>query len=99
MSAWAFHGWPSVAASLAAYFAGGLALGGVHFGGLWWTARLFAGGDRLLLALGVMLGRIVLLGGLLTLVSFAGAPPLLAAAAGVLLARPVVTRRIRRVVA
>ncbi|MCW6513139.1 ATP synthase subunit I [Lichenifustis flavocetrariae] len=98
MSAWAYHGWPSwaVAASFAAYFAGGLALGGLHFGGLWWNTRLFADGGRLTLAMAAMLGRIVFLGGVLTLVSFEGAPPLLATATGVLLARAVVTRRTRR---
>ncbi len=97
MSAQTFHGWPPwvMALGLAGYFAGGIALGGVHFGGLWWTARLFAEGDRMMVAVGIMIGRIVVLGGLLTLVSFAGAPPLLAAAAGVLLARSVVTRRVR----
>ncbi|MCW6512181.1 ATP synthase subunit I [Lichenifustis flavocetrariae] len=98
MSAWSFHGWSSwfIALSLAFHCAMGLVLGGLHFGGLWWNTRLFADGGRLTLAMAAMLGRIVVLGGVLTLVSFEGAPPLLATATGVLLARAVVTRRTRR---
>ena len=41
-----------------------------------------------------MIGRFALLGGLLTLASLEGAPPLLAMALGVLVARVVVMRRV-----
>ncbi len=82
--------------SLAVHCALGLVLGGLHFGGLWWNTRLFAEGGPLTLAIAAMLGRIVILGGVLTLVSFEGAAPLIATAAGVLLARALVTRRIGR---
>jgi hypothetical protein len=44
-----------------------------------------------------MIGRFVLLGGLLTLASFEGALPLLLMALGVLIARPVVMRHVKRV--
>ena len=88
-------GW-AMGLSLAAHLAVGIALGGMHFGGLWWNTRLFSEGGRAATAVAVMVGRIVLLGGVLTLVSFEGAAPLLATALGVLLARPLVTRRVRK---
>jgi hypothetical protein len=73
--------------NLAGYLAAGTVLGLIYFGALWWTANLFAGGGRAAMAIGLTIGRFVLLGGSLTLVSLEGAAPLLAVALGVLLGR------------
>ena len=81
--------------SLAAHLAAGIALGVVYFCSLWWNARRFAAGGRAITAVALMIGRFVLLGGLLTLASLEGALPLLMMALGVLIARPVVIRRVR----
>lgn len=75
---------------LAAGFGGGL----LYFQGLWWNARLLAAGGRLTTAIALGLGRFILLGSLLALASLEGAPPLLAMALGILMARPAVMRRI-----
>lgn len=86
---------PDVAAlDLVAHFIAGMVLGLLYFRSLWWGARLFASGGRAARAAAFVLGRFVLLGGLLALVSMEGALPLLAAALGVVLARPLVVRRI-----
>jgi F1F0 ATPase subunit 2 len=85
----------AMALSLAAHLAAGLGLGFFHFGALWRAARLLTGGGRATPAIAVLIGRWVLLGGLLALASLEGAPPLLAMALGVLLARSRVLRRVR----
>jgi F1F0 ATPase subunit 2 len=87
---------PHAAAVLGAgaHLALGLGLGLVYFRGLWWNARLFASKGRAAMAVGLVLGRFVLLGGLLTLASLEGALPLLATALGVLIGRSVVMRRV-----
>jgi F1F0 ATPase subunit 2 len=85
--------WP-VALSLAGHFTAGFLLGLVYFRGLWWNARLFASGGRVITTIGLMLGRFILLGGLLTLVSLQGAMPLLMTALGVLIARAVFMRHL-----
>ncbi|SDS51748.1 F1/F0 ATPase, subunit 2 [Bradyrhizobium canariense] len=79
---------------LAGHFVAGLLLGLVYFRSLWWNARLFVAGERVVTTIGLMLGRFVLLGGLLTLVSFEGALPLLVMALGILIARSVFMRRV-----
>lgn len=81
---------------LAAHLAAGLVLGLLYFGSVWWNARQFAAGGRLLRTIGLMLGRFALLGSVLTLASLEGALPLLLTALGVLLARPVVAHAASR---
>ena len=81
-------------ADLAAHLIAGSLLGLVHFRGLWWNARLFTAGGRATTAILLMVGRIALLGGLLTLASLEGAAPLLVTALGVLIARAVIVRRL-----
>lgn len=75
----------------------GMVAGGLYFRLLWWNTRLFAQG-RLAAAIATMIGRFGLLGGGLALVSLHGAAPLLAMALGVLVARSVVMRLMRRAV-
>jgi F1F0 ATPase subunit 2 len=81
---------------LLVYFGAGIALGAVYFRGLWWNARLFAEGASLAVTIGIGIGRFVLLGSMLTLASFEGAMPLLLVALGVLVARSVVMRSVRK---
>ena len=81
--------------SLAAYLAAGVALGFNNFQSLRWNACRFTGGGRTTTAIALTVGRFALLGGLLTLASLEGALPLLMVALGVLIARPVVMRRVR----
>ena len=80
--------------SLAAHSAAGIGLGVLYFRSLWWNAAgspEAAANDDIAL----MLGRFVLLGGLLTLASLEGALPLLMMALGVLIARSAMMRTIR----
>jgi F1F0 ATPase subunit 2 len=72
--------------------AAGIGLGIVYFNAVWWNARLFAMGGRASTTIVLIIGRLVLLGGLLALTSLEGALPLLAMALGVLVARPMVMR-------
>jgi F1F0 ATPase subunit 2 len=81
--------------SLGAHLGAGIVLGVFYFRGLWWNVRLFAGGGQAATAIIVMAGRFLLLGGLLTLASLEGAPPLLAMALGILAARSALIRRVR----
>jgi hypothetical protein len=62
----------------AAHLAVGIGLGMLYFGSVWWNARQFAAGARVLPTIASMIGRFVLLG-------------------GVLIARPVVMRHVKRV--
>lgn len=78
-----------------ASFIVGVVAGALFFGGLWWNARLFGTGGSTRTMILVMVGRYALLGGLLTLASLQGAMPLLLMAAGVLVARFLVMRRVR----
>jgi F1F0 ATPase subunit 2 len=80
---------------LPACLATGIALGLLYFHGLWHNARRFAGGGRVTTTIALMVGRVALLGGLLTLASLAGALPLLVMTLGVLIARAIVMRRVR----
>jgi len=81
----------AIAASLLAGFAIGL----LYFLGIWWQARLFAARGGGLIMIALILGRFAILAGALTLASMQGALPLLMAALGVFIARPVVMRRVR----
>ena len=80
---------------LTTHLAAGIVLGVVYFRGLWWNVRRLTHGSSLLTTIALMMGRFVLLGGLMTLASLEGALPLLMLALGVLVARSVVTRRLR----
>ncbi len=82
---------------LAAHLAGGLGLGVLYFGSLWWNARMLAGSGRLGTVMAFTVARFTLLGGILTLVSLEGAMPLLMTMLGVLVARSAVLRRAREV--
>ncbi|PIP97289.1 MAG: hypothetical protein COW75_07055 [Rhodobacterales bacterium CG18_big_fil_WC_8_21_14_2_50_71_9] len=74
-------------------FLGGLLLGLVHFSALRATAALIVGGGSALLGLVLTLGRVALLGAGLCAAAQGGALALLAAAAGVLVARALMLRR------
>ena len=87
----------SVLLGLCAHFAAGVMLGVLYFGTLWWNVRLFALTGRATTTAALMIGRFVLLGGLLTLASLEGALPLLVMAFGVLIGRAVVMRRLWQV--
>jgi F1F0 ATPase subunit 2 len=77
-------------------FALGAALGAAHFISLWGTVALMRGG-RTGLGLALQVLRFALLAGALVLLARQGANLFLAAAAGVLVVRVVLTRRARRV--
>jgi len=83
-----------LALTLSAHLIAGILLGLAYFHGVWWNARLFTAGGHVTTSILLMVGRIGLLGGLLTLASLEGAGPLLAMALGVLIARPLVMRRL-----
>jgi F1F0 ATPase subunit 2 len=83
-----------VVLNLSAHLAAGIALGILYFRSLWWNASRFTGGGRATTTITLMIGRFALLGGLLTLASLEGAPPLLMMALGILIARSAVMRRI-----
>ena len=87
----AFPAWAALA-SVAAHFAGGLALGRFYFHGLWRQTRRLVAGAGAATTIALMIARFALLGALLTLASFEGAPPLLALTFGVLIARRAVMR-------
>lgn len=87
-------GW-ATALALSVHFAVGIVLGAAYFQGLWWNARLFAEGASPMVTIGLLIGRFVLLGSLLTLASLEGAMPLLVMALGVLTARFVVMQSLR----
>ena len=80
---------------LAAHLGAGFALGIFHFRSLWWSACRFIGRGRVVATIALMIGRFVLIGGVLTLASLEGALPLLTMALGVLTARFVVMSRVR----
>ena len=81
------------ASGLGLHLVGGVAVGGLYFGSLWWHARLFDGAGRIRMLLTGMAVRFAVLGGVLTAASFEGAMPLLVTALGVLVARALVLRR------
>ncbi len=83
--------------SLVTHLGAGIVLGILYFRGLWWSVRRFAHGGNLVATIALMIGRFVLLGGLMTLASLEGALPLLVLALGVLVARSAVMRRVGEV--
>ncbi len=84
----------NVAPLLAAVVAGA-GLGAAHFGSLWWSVVLMRDGHT---GLGVAVQslRFVALAAALVLIARLGASPLLAAAAGVLVARALLMRGARK---
>jgi F1F0 ATPase subunit 2 len=87
----------TMALDLVGHLAAGLLLGLIYFRGLWWNARLFAAGGRVATTIGLMLGRFVLLGGFLILVSLEGALPLLMTTLGVLVGRSIFVCHMREI--
>jgi F1F0 ATPase subunit 2 len=87
----------AVLLGLGVHFVVGLMFGALYFGTLWWNTRIFSLTGHAKTAATLMIGRFLLLGGLLMLTSLEGALPLLATALGVLLGRAVVMRRLRQV--
>ena len=79
---------------LSACFCAGLGLGLLYFQGLWWNIRQFTAGGRARTLLLLAIGRFLVLGTLLLLMSLAGALPLLAAMLGVLAARAAALHRL-----
>ena len=80
---------------LAAFLNAGFALGIMYFRSLWWSTCRFTGGGSLVATIILLIGRLVLIGGALTLASLQGALPLLTMALGVLIARFAIMNRVR----
>lgn len=80
--------------SLAVHFVLGGALGALYFRAVWHSAKLLAEDGRPAAAVGLLGGRILLMGAVLLLTSLEGAQPLLATALGFLAARLVATRAV-----
>ncbi len=76
----------------------GICLGLLYFGGLWWNAQLLAEPGRMRMAIAIMVTRFALLTVALVLAAVQGARPLLAMAAGILVARVLVMHRVRAAV-
>ena len=87
-------GWAGLVV-LAGHLAAGIALGMLFFRGLWWQVERLSGDGRVLKTIALMIGRMVVLGGVLTLASLEGALPLLAMALGVIAGRAIVMRKVR----
>ncbi len=88
-----------MALALAAYLAAGILLGALQLRWLWLFTRRLAGSGRPLPTIAASLGRLALVGILLTLASRQGALPLLATASGIVVARSLVVRRVLRAAA
>lgn len=82
---------------LVTHMGAGILLGILYFRGLWWSVRRLSHSGSLVATIALMMGRFVLLGGLMTLASLEGALPLLVLTLGVVAARAVVMRRVRGV--
>ncbi|MCF8534392.1 MAG: ATP synthase subunit I [Reyranella sp.] len=76
-----------------AWLAAGAAIGALYFLALRWNVRFFATGRSVVLAVALQFARFAAMAGLLTIVALEfGALPLLAATAGVLMARTMFLR-------
>jgi hypothetical protein len=74
----------------------GLAVGVAYFAAMWRSAELFAVGDRVGLAIGLVAGRFALILAVLAQIAIrGGALPLLTTALGIVIARAVAMRRVR----
>lgn len=100
MSLWSFDGLATWAMllGLAGHLAAGIGVGIFYFQAVWWNAHFLALGGRATIAIALVIGRFVLLGGLLALASLEGALPLLMMALGILVARSAVLHRAREAV-
>ncbi|MGF7212734.1 F1F0 ATPase subunit 2 [Skermanella aerolata] len=85
-------GWAMLVA-LGAHLIAGIMIGALYFSILWWNSRRLVLGGGMTATIALMIGRFVILAGLLTLASLQGALPLLVMALGVLIARSAVMRR------
>ena len=81
--------------NLVLYCTSGIIAGTLYFVCLWWNARLFAERGGTWLTILLLLGRILVLGCVLTLAARQGAMPLLLMALGVFIARFAVMRGLR----
>ena len=81
--------------SLMLHLAIGIGGGALYFRSLWWNARRLTGNAGLVSTMLLSLGRLLLMGAALLLIVREGAPTLLATAVGIMIARPIVTRRVR----
>ena len=81
--------------TLAAFWlAVGAVIGGGFFLSLRWNVYMLATGSAVLPVIAVQLARLGMIGGALTAIAlYFGAPSLLAASAGILLARSIIIRR------
>ena len=97
MSPLTFNALPGWAAlfDLAIHLVAAVGLGVLYFRGLWWNVRRLTGEGRVTTTVALMIGRFVLLGGLLALASLEGALPLLMVALCVLIGRTIVMRDTR----
>ena len=84
-----------LALRVVAAFAAGALLGALHFGSLWWAVSLYGSGAPLK-AIAAQLLRFAILGAALFAIAMEGALPLIAAGLGLLAARAIVVRRVRR---
>lgn len=81
--------------ALGAYLVAGILAGILYFTCLWWNARLLAERGRTWMTILLVPGRVVILGGVLTLAAHEGALPLLLMSLGVCIARFAVMRGLR----
>jgi len=89
-----FDGLPAMLLGLGIDLAAGIILGVLYFHTLWWNIRRFALGGRAITAIAAMIGRFMVLGGLLILASLQGALPLLVTAVGILIGRAALMRQV-----
>lgn len=87
-------GWAAILA-LTIHFVAGIAVGMLYFRGLWSNVRRLTADESLITTIGLMIGRFLMLGALLTLASLEGALPLLMIALGVLIGRAIFMRNAR----
>lgn len=74
----------------------GVVTGWVYFNAIWWSATFFTGGNRVALAVALVVGRFALIAAVLATVAIrGGAAPLLATVLGIAAARMVFMRRVR----
>ena len=81
---------------IAVGFALGLAFGYGHFASLEWVTRLFMGGGSWWRAVGLQLARLAALAVLMVGLALLGVAALLSGMFGVIAAREIVLRRVRR---
>jgi len=94
-----FGGLPVVALqiALAAHLVAGAGVGVLFFRGLWWNARLIVDRGPVSTSVALIVGRLLLIGALLTLAALEGAAPLLVTALGVVVGRSFVMSAIMKV--